>query len=856
MSHVIKSFIHLFTIFLSILLNMVRFSSNQMPDSLGYSFKQKDISITNAMEIAAQGEYIYIIDTNYQLKKWNGLTFVSQNSPPKSQLRKITVSENGVLYACSVDKRLYVFTPPDAWTQKKIDIGDCIDISIGYGSNSKLIRLSTSDNTLNAYDYFAYYQNFDYTQDVWIKLSSIYVQVASSGENNDLYFLSMFNSFIKSTIGGFTEKDSLSTEYTFKNSISYSNKDNIWFILNGILYKKDQTNTCKTLTNCVKISSSTFYSVSSSKYDLPWLIDNAGRVYQMTCAFPKDFFDEKNYVCTNKCPVDTIPDFATKRCVNCRKKNQAFLHGECLPISICTPYQAVVTTNTPISNECNCSGSKSFYLPVISTYSPIVKPTTPSCVTNCEDYDLTSYNENLGYSYRTCAMCKSLDSIATMFDEATKVCVANCPKDSIPDVGNMICKNCKKQNKVFLSGECRPNQCSYYNAGEGENYQKSGECRCNLLGARFYYPSNITQYSEVSKLPTEKSCIDNCNKYFLTSVPDGSGNDKCISCNDLNVNKPNFSKLDNTCVNECPPYYFKEVEKKYCRTCKPNYYINSLCLPKSCTSMKAESVLEVENSCKCGKDTPYFFPEGIVADGFFEFNTCIKSCYDIGLTANKYLVCESCEKKDKNFPFLDQAINNCTNTCSKYTIPDIKNKICRSCKKYGTYFYNNTCIAQFDCPRNTIFITTDTLNICQACPEGKKKLNNDCVDNCGSGMIYDSDNVCVKCLDNEYDWNNKCTKVCPDYSVPEGAFCINCKSKNPEMFYYNKVCYAKPPVKTALADLSFNQYVDCKDANPKQYIYKDTCVKKCLLGTNLNIEQTECFDQDFTNNNLGTINFY
>jgi len=408
-------------------------------------------------------------------------------------------------------------------------------------------------------------------------------------------------------------------------NISNPKANRAWFAYNGVLFYRDHdVYQCVDMYDCTKVSLEMSISkVSVGRFNSPWIVDTSGNVYYSECSLPRDYWDEYNLWCTIVCPLETRKDTAIKHCTNCKSYNQFQLHNECLVGTSCADIGAINGPSFVDTNDCKCSAPNLYLASTLPTsYSDTPRPTASKCV-DCRLYNLTNKDDGLGYGYNICVRCLDINPALPIYDESTDTCIASisaCPLYTVPDGTNLRCINCKKTNKIYLSGECQDiTTCSdaLINAADNPPFNLN-QCLCTQPGFLFYYPAGITQYSEVTA-PRPKSCVISCNEYLLMSIPDGFGNNKCVSCFDIDSTNPLFDMRTNSCVSTCPKFTKIFPIERYCKDCSPRYYIAGDCYLIRNEPDPANNCLEnfigvpVDNSitgnaCECKDPLPYFFP--------------------------------------------------------------------------------------------------------------------------------------------------------------------------------------------------------------------------------------------------------
>ena len=301
---------------------LISFSHTQTMSVLFYGV---DSEVSNAVEIAAQGDHVYILRFNgssNSLYKFDGTSFVLVDSPPSKELMKITVNENGELYACTTTNELWTNSPlssPVIWSIVNIGSLKCADVAIGYGLASRLFMSNKLEQQgpSNAANYKVYWWRYKLSG-VWDDMSQ-YGATLSSSDNGQLVSIlnnnGIYKYFLKLNAGSINPFDLNSTSDPLANdkvSISSQTNDIIWIVYNGIIYKIDKT--CSSLTTCYNISSSlNAKRISAPWNNLPWIISNTGLVYKGKCAVDY-LYDQKTLLCVSTCPDYATADISNQLC--------------------------------------------------------------------------------------------------------------------------------------------------------------------------------------------------------------------------------------------------------------------------------------------------------------------------------------------------------------------------------------------------------------------------------------------------------------------------------------------------------------------------------------------------------------
>ncbi|CAD8105125.1 unnamed protein product [Paramecium sonneborni] len=209
------------------------------------------------------------------------------------------------------------------------------------------------------------------------------------------------------------------------------------------------------------------------------------------------------------------------------------------------------------------------------------------------------------------------------------------------------------------------------------------------------------------------------------------------------------------------------------------------------------------------------------------------NCYEIPVTCGDLIIQENEECDDGNNIEFDGCFN-CQYSCP-IGCKDCKLGICQDTCQYGFYLINNICSpicgdsiqadheqcddgnnnefdgcyqCQYSCPQHC----SDCLKgICVACNLGFLLINNNCINNCGDGIL----NLEEQCDDGNQDDRDGCSQLCEiefDWICKQGTDCTYIKYpifKTEYLMQKNQYQYVK---------ISFSQPVQSQS----QVIYKDT----------------------------------
>ena len=298
--------------------------------AVALDFSQIDPSVTNAMEIAAQGTltttFVYILKTDNSLHKLIGATFQPISSPVLKIITKISVTEQDVLHSCTADYQYWIYNGSSSTWSGPIATAahpNCYNLQIGYGPNSRLVMGNNQQTAvLIGVNYYLYWNRYNLSGQ-WTYFS--YAVSYATNDDGQTYFIINSNMIFYL----YSRTYSASTGHPLKfqlnsvadlpaqdtTDISHPTGNLVYLAYNGIIYKIDDT--CLTLAACYIINSDKLATrIRVPRWDLPWIIGNNGKIYHASCTAPNDFYDQKNLICrtSSSCPPDTIVDSVNKRC--------------------------------------------------------------------------------------------------------------------------------------------------------------------------------------------------------------------------------------------------------------------------------------------------------------------------------------------------------------------------------------------------------------------------------------------------------------------------------------------------------------------------------------------------------------
>ena len=216
-------------------------------------------------------------------------------------------------------------------------------------------------------------------------------------------------------------------------------------------------------------------------------------------------FDELsgNCVASLACPLTTV---------------QSTLNNMCIKCSNVDSYQLLVHANAPIfelQNSCICASKKYYPSGIDSSYtSPVAKPaSTPVCVLQCTDYNLSFISDSVFPGGKVCTPCKTINAAIPYFDESTLTCVAVCPGTANPattilSITNNACIKCS-------------NITSY------KGLAHTGKIVMDFIYC--FYCEPVLRYTY------ESSCVNKCPGYW-----GGDSQKLCVNCKTLSPPQYNY----------------------------------------------------------------------------------------------------------------------------------------------------------------------------------------------------------------------------------------------------------------------------------------------------------------------------
>ena len=450
------------------------------------------------------------------------------------------------------------------------------------------------------------------------------------------------------------------------------------------------------------------------------------------------------------------------------------------------------------------------------------------------------------------------------------ICLSECPKGSMNEDGNKVCKPCSEFGKyVDENGNC-VDKCD--DSTTGYIYHNKDEFNCLDKCSKKYIEDN--------------TCVDSCS----TDKPYIYEN----NCVDVCPTVKRFYLPENKiCLNDCPQsskYYTlsEENSKKYyeCKSSCNSYITN----PDS--RMNATYCLGED----CKDEYPFYLDDSVNGN-----KICYKTCpeeaiyykpIEDGNSEEKNVKClKECEGTDVHYPKTDKCI--APSACDTKYIK-IKNKECvEQCSKTDKIFIGEISYCADNCTRsalptaitninNDLYLTTDDRCV-EECDEDKEKKNEGegkC--ECKLLFYFDSKTQIKTCLSyNNYkkceqfeeypiniDGENECVKYCDGTLSSNGLVCYrtehDCDENKEKLtiltngdkkcdcidkYYYSyergikeKICLSKNENCPELMSLVIKETKECVSTCTGDYSiqFEKTCVSSCPSLTELRENQCKC----------------
>ncbi|CAD8078874.1 unnamed protein product [Paramecium primaurelia] len=553
--------------------------------------------------------------------------------------------------------------------------------------------------------------------------------------------------------------------------------------------------------------------------------------------------------------------------------------------------------NTSICDD--CKNTKCFHC--INKYKLNINLHRCECDYSCQLCDLISG--------QGCLQCKP------GFKLIDRECVTICGDSLITtfeqcDDGNMIfgdgchqCQfSCESQCLICIMGNCLICAKGYQNF-EGrcqELYSQSfpivkinNEMYQNDLLQAFYYDYQYNNYlSRISleslEIKSLQSIIQNEIVYFtyLFSNLINSPNQQIFfeaelsltnyQRNQQNIMFTNCQMNDNKCKNyydsfeqcngngfECLkncPINCQICSQGSCIFCKTGYYLDII--GNSCTPICGDNLVTFEELCDDGNHLIY---DGCSLCQF----QCQEECIDC-----QYGQCKQCQENfyfdllkgrcidwnncnEQNGLYIDEQKNQCYTKCG-----DSIKAESEQCDDGNEIQYDGCFQCQFSCDQYCVVCQQGG---CEQCQIGYKKINQECILDCGDGLILGAE----QCDDGNSLNNDGCTNCLIDQgykcqTLDEKSFCFQCKSECTDCEFKNGQIVCLNCSKGYF--ISFGECLKCSDhciecqhspnnctecmmencgkCDNKLGYYNDFSLRKCytICGDGIMAEMEECDD--------------
>ena len=331
-------------------------------------------------------------------------------------------------------------------------------------------------------------------------------------------------------------------------------------------------------------------------------------------------------------------------------------------------------------------------------------------------------------------------------------CYTACPAGTVANKDNFQCVPCNSPCKTCSN---HPSSCTSCEPGEGYLQISGNDQKCVKECAEGTFPQGgvcqVCDFRCAKCLGAASNCIAcPAGRYLFNSA-----------CWDYCPGIVN----NGTCVNECPPGYWRFSDQE-CKQCSPEC---STCDSNSTCLTCANNFVSLNGKCvkSCG-------------EGYYTFRgmcvACDKSCKTC---ANNPTQCTSCAAN-----FVSQN-GRCVSSCTQGTYLDAVSKTCRPCdSSCATCSSEKYCLT---CPNDKIIpvggqclsclypcaTCSVDLSTCFTCLSGFYMSNGDCVRSCPSGT-RPVNGVCT-CSSGLF-LEGTCVNSCPSGFTKVGTDCKRCES--------------------------------------------------------------------------------
>ena len=575
--------------------------------------------------------------------------------------------------------------------------------------------------------------------------------------------------------------------------------------------------------------------------------------------------------CTNDCEVCSGVD-------TCSKCKTYFLYNQKC-VETC-PEKTFTTTNPNACKNCgeNCAKCTSASSCTICDSGYYLL--NGACVTDCPlgkfKCDKTGKCQDCPAECLECENKETCTVCANEYNLHNKKCITDCPSGYVPKNNVCIpcggnCKICNPENTTicyecdnthFLKNSKCVTDCGdeYYadnsrhckkcleNCLDCENAETCKECKANFFNFKGEQCINVCPDGWAGK---DKNCVP-CEASSNCKTCDANNLSTCITCFEEDFMN------DGICVEVCPKGTYTDG-----KTCKKCHETCETCNNgNSCITCKSGLLLK---NGQCVTDC---------GDGYTDNSVNCTPC-----TVDDCQVCNTavdyCDKCKNKFLFSGVCLDNCVE--GTYPTDDYQCKPCfKDCKLCQNATTCDECIGDLvlsvnkeecleKCPDKTVEIakecnpclnsnckncSTDK-NTCTQCEEGDFLYNKDCVRECPSGYIPNTQtgrcdpctspclqckgnvDYCTSCIDNYVLLpDNTCSDNCPEFHANVDKVCKPCNNKN------CKVCSTDLQECSKCNDTTFLYDANCVPTCPVKH-YEDKETRKCLPCSD-NCDICEC----------------